>query len=357
MNLPHRSIGALVAAFLLVGLSACGGTLEVIADRPLAETAAPKGIIIFPVGVMRPDATPLEYIARADDVGNWLLRHTELPVIGPFDYKLFQPPDEARVASTSTNLMTRNDDQVDLKGWLSLGIMITENRASNVRDLVDNRKNAKKKGQVYRQHGVEATVRIELNLYDAMRGKHIAEVVVKDTDDVTMVPEQGDPRPGVRRLLLKGMQMLFAQAAPLLEGAPMRRVRAGFAPAVPKFANFAVPGKASYMDKFRDKDDTDKQAATIALWDRFSPGLPVKATYVAGKTHGLLALEKRAPLEQYDVIISVGGKPVYTMVQLDRRLAACGMAGCEVLIKRGFTEQKVHINWQAVPKLDEPEEK
>lgn len=350
-----RVLGALlVAATTLFGTVACGGSLEVVAHRPLPETSKPKGIIIYPAAIMIPNSTPLEYVARANDVANFLLERTELPVLGPFDYKVFRAPDEMRVASTSTDLMTRNEEPVDLKGWLALRLMVTENRAMNTRDIVDMRKKSKKKGQIYRSRGVEATVRVEIEVYEAMRGKRIAQVVVKDVDDVIAVTQEGDPRPGIAKLIRTAMTMLLEENETLLDASPLRRVRKGFVPAVPKLAAFGVPGSLSFVDRLKDKDETDRQAAMIALWDRFQPGLPVKATFVAGKNPGLLVLEAKKPLEKHDVVLSVGGKPVYTMYQLDRRLQQCGVAGCEAMVRRGFKDVKVHINWPAVPKVETP---
>ncbi len=94
-------------ALVAMGLNSCGGTFEVIAERPLPEATKPKGIIIFPAAILIPGSTPLEYVARADDVANWLLARTELPIMGPLDYNVYRSPDELRVASSSTNLMTR----------------------------------------------------------------------------------------------------------------------------------------------------------------------------------------------------------------------------------------------------------
>jgi hypothetical protein len=355
--LSFSNAAAVVCIAVVTCLAApgCGGTLEVVAERPLPETSKPKGLIVYPAAIMIPNSTALEYIARADDVANFLLERTELPVLGPFDYKSFRAPDEMRVTSTSTDLMTRNDEPLDLKGWLAVRLMVTENRAMNTRDLIDNRKSAKKKGQIYRQRGVEATVRVEVEVYEAMRGKRVAQIVIKDKDDVTAVTQEGDPRPGIKRLVRKALALLLQEAEPLLEASPMRRVRSGFVAAVPKFATFSTPGKLSFVDKFKDKDDTDRQAAMIGLWDRFHPGLPVKATFVAGKNPGLLVLKARKPFELHDVVLTVGGKPVYTMHQLDRRLQQCGVAGCEVVARRGFKDVKLHVNWQAVPKIEADE--
>lgn len=345
------TVAAFVAAASLLS-AGCGGTLQVVANRPLPETAKPKGIIIYPAAIMIPGSTALEYIARADDVANYLLERTELPILGPFDYKSFRAPDEMRVASTGTDLMTRNDEPMDLKGWLALRLMITENRAQNTRDIVDMRKKSKKKGQIYRSRGVEASVRVELELFEAMRGKQIAQVVIKDMDDVIAVTQEGDPRPGIARLVRKALDLLLEESGTLLEASPLRRVRTGFVAAVPKFAAFSVPGALSFSDKLRDKDETDKQAAMIGLWDRFQPGLPVKATFVASKNPGVLVLKARKPLVQYDVIINVGGKAVYTTHQLDRRLQQCGVVGCEATVRRGFKDVKVHLNWPAVAKIE-----
>lgn len=348
-----RSAVSTVVFALALGLApGCGGTFEIVADRPLPETTKPKGIIVFPAAIMIQGSTGLEYIARANDVANYLLERTELPVLGPFDYKFFRAPDEMRVASTSTDLMTRDKDPVDLKGWYALRLMVTENRAMNTRDIVDQRKRSKKKGQIYRQRGVEASVRVEIEMYEALRGKRVAQIVVKDLDDVIAVTQEGDPRPGVRKLIRKALGMLLQQQDALLDASAMRRVRRGFVPAVPKLADFSAPGGPSFTYKLKDKDDTDKQAAMIALWDRFHPGLPVKATFVASKNPGLLVVKARKPLQQYDVIISVAGKPVWTQHQLDRVLQGCGIAGCEAVARRGFKDVKVHLNWQPVPKVD-----
>ena len=347
------AIPARWALFCLLAFGfGCGGSLEIVAQRPLPEAEKPKGIIVYPAAIMIPNSTALEYVARANDVVNYLLERTELPVLGPFDYKAFRAPDEMRVASTSTDLMTRNDEPLDLKGWLALRLMVTENRAMNTRDIVDMRKESKKKGQTYRQRGVEATVRVEIEVYEAMRGKRLAQIVIKDIDDVIAVTQEGDPRPGIRRMIRQAMDLLLEEQSALLDASPMRRVRKGFVPSIPKLAAYSTPGALSFTDKMKGKDDTDKQAAMIALWDRFQPGLPVKATFVASKNPGVLVLKAQKPLEQHDVILNVGGKPTWTMGQLDRRLQQCGVAGCEAMVRRGFKDVKVHINWPATPKVE-----
>jgi len=350
---PSRLVVAAFAGMLMASsLTGCGGSFEVVAERPLPETEKPKGIIIFPAAVMIPGSTPLEYASRANDMANWLLARTELPVVGPFDYKVYRLPDELRVASTSTNLMTRARDRIDIKGWLALRLMITENRAHNTRDIVDMRKNSKKKGQVYRQRAVEATVRLELELFEAMRGKRLAQIVIKDVDDPSALSPDGDPRPHVQKMIFKAMSMLFAEQAALLDATPRRRVRKGFVPSVPALASYSIPGKPSFLDKHKDKDDTDRQAAMMGLWDRYKPGLPTKAVYVAGKHHGLLALDARDPIQKHDVVMMVGGKKVFLPHQLDRYLQQCGQAGCEVTVRRGFKDLKLQVNWRPTEKLE-----
>ena len=348
----RRLAGLIAAASLIVG---CGGGAEILVEQPLQPRPAPQGIVILPVAVLTPGADGLSSMARTRDVADWLLDHTELPLIGPFDYKSYKEPDEMQIASVDTDLMTPGAQikGVDLRNWLAIHLMITENRATNIRDIVDKRAKDPKKRKTFRQYGIDSTLRVEAQVLDARYGKRLAQVVLKAKDDPTKVRSEGDPRPVLRDLIRQALGLLLAETEAIVAAKNTRRVRsAGFLDAVPALADWKTQLRKSFFQAQEGKDDIEKQAALESLWIRFQPGLPVKATFVGTRHPGVMALEARPPLEQYDVIKLVDGKKLVAVYQLDRILQGC-KGGCMARIRRGFKDLDVRLAW---PPLQPPEE-
>ncbi len=345
-NLRHATLTILI---LCAGSLACGGSHEVIVEKPLQPRPPPQGLLVFPAAVLTPGADALNAIARTGDITAWLLDHTELPMIGPFDFNIYKEPDELQIASVDTDLMSRGGSSIDLRGWLAVHIMITENRATNIRDIVDKRHKDPKKAKTYRQYGIDSTVRVEGQILDARYGKRLAHAVLTAKDDPTQVKSEGDPRPVLRELIHKTLAIMFTDTEAVVSAKNTRRVRsAGFLDAVPALAAWKTGQRKSFNQRMEDKDDIEKQAALEGLWMRFEPSLPVKATFVGTRHPGVMALKARPPLEQYDVIKTVQGKKVTTVHQLDRMLQAC-KGDCNARLRRGFKDVDVRLAWPPAP--------
>lgn len=343
----HLANALLLTAFAV----GCGGGTEILVEQPLQARPAPHGLLILPAAILTPGADAMESIARTHDVADWLLDHTELPLIGPFDYKCYKEPDEMQIASVDTDLMTAGaaTKNIDLRQWLAISVMITENRATNIRDLIDKRGKNADKPKTYRQYGIDSTLRVEVQVLDARYGKRLAHVVLKARDDPTEVRSEGDPRPVLRLLIRRALALVLNETEAIVSARQTRRVRAaGFLDAIPTLADWKTGQRKSYNQRYEGKDDIEKQAGLESLWMRFRPGLPVKATYVGTRHPGVMALANRAPLEQYDVIKVVDGKKVDAVYQLDRVLQGC-QGGCMAKIRRGFKDMDVRLTWPPAP--------
>ena len=340
--------GVLALAAIVVG---CGGSTEILVEKPLQPRPAPHGLLILPAAILTPGADALESIARTRDVADWLLDHTELPLIGPFDYKCYKEPDEMQIASVDTDLMTAGAaiKGVDLRHWLAIHVMITENRATNIRDVVDKRGKNAKKPKTYRQYGIDSTLRVEAQVLDARYGKRLAQVVLTAKDDPTKVRSEGDPRPILRQLIRQALALLMTETEAIVSATKTRRLRAsGFLDAVPTLADWKTGQRKSYNQRYEGKDDIERQASLESLWMRFQPGLPVKATFVGTRHPGVMVTQAKAPLEQYDVIKVVDGQKVDAVYQLDRILQGCE-GGCMAKIRRGFKDLDVRLTWPPSP--------
>ncbi len=347
MLLSARGLAALLSVVCIS--TACGGAYEVVVEKPLQPRPAPQGLLVFPAAVLTPNADGLEAIVRTMDMADWLLDHTELPLIGPYDFNIYKEPDELQIASVDTDLMTRGGSRLDLRGWLAIHVMVTENRATNIRDIVDKRDKDPKKRKTYRQYGIDSTVRVEAQILDARYGKRLAHAVVTAKDDPTQVKSEGDPRPILRTLIHKALSILLAESEAIVSAKNTRRIRSGgFLDAVPTLATWKTAQRKSFQQRQEGKDDIEKQAALEGLWMRFKPGLPVKATFVGTRHPGVMALTARPPLEKYDVVKMVSGKKVTAVHQLDRLLQEC-KGDCKARIRRGFKDVDVRLVWPPAP--------
>ena len=343
-----------LALCLVVQFAACGGTFKVVEEKPLAEKGPGiKGFVVFPVADLTHGAKTIDAAVRGSDVAAWLLDRTEQPVLGHLDFKIFKVPDDLRIASVDTNLATREDGRrKDLSGWVAVWIQITENRATNIRDIVDARKKGKKNQSVYRIHGVEATVRVEVQFLDAVRGRRLATIVIKDVDDPTQLQLKGDPRPRVTELVHKAMRMALADATERIAAKVPTRVvrRAGTLPNASALAGFSTPDKPSLAEVYAKKGDIDLKIAISTLWSRLAPELGVRDTYFATKYPGVLLTADRAPLKRGDVIRSVEGVTVLDRYQLDRAMRTCKGRPCDVRIQRAFKALSVNVIWLPAPR-------
>jgi hypothetical protein len=352
---PRRHASVTLTSLTLMvccaaALTACGGSYEVIKEQPLTEDVRPpKGIVVLPVALMSHRGSAVGIALRSTDVANWLLDHTEVPLISVLDYKIFKPVDEVKIASADTDLVTaEGDERRDLTGWWAVTVLVTENRSTNVRNIVDTRK-GKDGATISRKFGIEAVLRVEVTVRDAMRGGVKAQVVVVEDDDPDSSPIQGDPRPVLRRLVERALALTFEAALPGLTQPQRRIVRSrGLLPSVPALADLSFPDKPSYNEPFVDRPKAAQEAALVSIWDRVMPNLDVRATMRATRNPGVLMLEDRAPLKQYDVILEVSGRPVRDQVQLDRRLQACSPS-CEARVRRRRNTIELILPWKSVP--------
>lgn len=350
----YRSIALwLLFSTFVMSLTGCGSTLQVIEEKALAEKG-PKihGFIVFPVADMTYGAKTIDCAVRGSDVAAWLLDHTEQPVLGHLDFKSFKVPDDLRIASVDTNLVTRsNGARRDLSGWISVWVQVTENRATNIRDIVDARKKGKKNQSVHRIHAVEATVRVEVQLLDAMRGRRLATIVIKDVDDPTKMRLKGDPRPRITALVHKALDMALSQATKrVAPERPLRIIRrAGTIANAPELAKFSTPEKPSLHEIYAKMGEIELKTAIVTLWSRLAPELGIRETYFATKYPGVLMTSDRSPLKRGDVIRKVDNVEVRDRYQLDRAMRKCKGRACKVSIQRAFKTLEVNVTWLPVP--------
>lgn len=341
-------------AVLLAALAtACGGPIEVRTEMPVAEDIAmPKGIVVLPVAVMTHKSDAVEVAVRSSEVAGWLLNRTELPLLGPLDFRSLKELDEVQVASTDTDLVTRGDGNgMDLRGWWSLHALLTENRAASQRHVVDTKSAKGKDGKTIAAiYGIESQLRLELVLRDAMRGRVLATVVIVATDDPNDVPLQGEPRPLVPRMLHDGIKRLFGDALERMQGNPIRRVRTdGLLVSAPALAEQSFPSRPSLANSIADKSQAERDGALFTVWDRIHPNLNVAAALTATRSPGVMVTKPRAPLAVHDVITEINGQPVRDVYQVDWRMRACGQS-CTAKIARGRELIDVLLPWTPVPR-------
>lgn len=343
---------------LLLGLLGCGGA-QVAGELRPAATLRPRGIVVLPVALMQEGVTALDVAARSMDVANWLLRNTDLPVVGPLDFQVQRPLDEIRVLAADTDLpeaATRLG--VDLTDWVVLHVLVTENRAVHVRDIVDERKKSEGgTGKTFRKHGIEATLHVELTLLDPVRGRRLAFTMADSTDDPAVVPPLGDPRPGLARALGKALMRLQTIAGPQLQGPAGRRHRGEWlAPSMDALLRYQVADLPPHQQKLDALTGPDRDFGVFALWDRFAPNTATADIRAATKYPGLLVQRALPPLEVGDVVLQVAGQPMQAAWQFDRALRGCAEGGCVVQVWRKNAAQTVTLRWPALPRAPIPEQ-
>ena len=345
-----------VALALTLLLTACGGQLR--DEGALAAGQRVPGLIVLPIAVNIAELSSLEVAWRSVEVANWLLQRTDLPVIGPLDFKLNKAIDQVQVAAYDTDLSTREDELGPAwRDWLVVQVQISENRATNVRDIVDVRGKEPGKPKVYRQHGVEASLRVEAGLFDARRGKRLAWAVIERTDDPTQFAPGEDPRPGVTAAVRDAVQRLLELSPGLFQGPTERRTRGqGFVDAVPALLAFDAPDLPSTVEGLKNLPEAVQEARVYAAWDRVAPGLTVQEIRSATLARGVLVRDLMPPLRQGDVVLAVGKQKVSAIHQLDRLIAACSAKpqGCEVLVRRGEAEVALSLSWPALSAVSPP---
>lgn len=333
--------------------AACGGPIEVRREMPLADDAPlPKGIVVLPVAEMTHKSDAIEVAIRTSAVAGWLVDQTELAIVGPFDFKTLKELDEVQVASTDTDLVTRGDAEgVDIRGWWSMHILLTENRAASNRRIVDTNKGQAEGGKTLSNvYGVESELRLEVTLRDAMRGTLLAVVVIVATDDPNDMPLEGEPRPLVPRMVDDALRRLFGDSLERLQANQARKVRtSGLLVSAPALADQEFPSRASFSSTIGGKSEDDRDAAMFAIWDRIHPKLAIGAAVTATRSPGVMLTKARAPLQVHDVITEIDGHPVRDVYQLDRRLRVCG-GGCRGKIARGRDVLELPLPWSSLPR-------
>lgn len=350
---PHRGRGwrlalAATPALLAALVASCGGNVpQLIELTPLTANLQPVAIIVLPVALTVPGATALDVVVRTGDAADYLMAHTDLPILGPFDFVVQRPVDEVRTAASDTDLLTHTRELgFDVHRAIALHVLITENRASNVRDIQDVRQADPKQQKTYRQHGLESTVRVELSLFDAMRGHKLGGLVIETQDDPTDFQPGGDPRPGITSAIRLALDRLMEASGPVLRGRGGRRTHGeGLVDSVPAMMAWRAPDLPSWSDLHREHDDLIREAEALALWDRIAPGLSMREMHDATASKGVLVHQARAPLQAGDVVVSVLGKTVVTRHQLDRLLQQCGSTACPVLAYRAGQTVALQLQW------------
>lgn len=336
----------------LLVLAACGASGPQISEvQPPDPAIHAKALVVLPVALAMQDATSLDIAMRTDSVARWLLAKTPQALIGPADFSLLRPVDEVSVVSADTDLMSHATDlRISVREAIALHILVTEQRATNVRDIQDVRNTDPKKQQTFRQHGLEAHLRTEIWLSDVMRGRRLAGLVVETTDDPTNVVPGGDPRPGLTLAIQLALDKLLEIAGPLLAETGVRQTQGdGLLDSLPATLDWVAPGKQSWNEANKAKGDMMREVATFALWDRVAPGLPDKERAVAAKNRGVLVRKPQAGLQAGDVLTALDGHPVTTAYQVDRALQAAGASGCRAQVLRGGASVEVVLHGPLVP--------
>jgi len=331
---------------LLALVPGCGAAGPKFAEEtPLSSPVAPRGIVVLPMALAIPGATALETIARSHEVAALLLRRTDLPVLGPLDFTMQKSPDEAMVAATDTDLLMREDGRrVDVHDWITLHVLVTENRATNTRDIVDERQKDPKK-KVFRQSGFDSRVRVEVTVRDAMRPRVLGHVVLEADDDPTNFESGGDPRPGITRLVEAAVNRLVDGGSAALAGRGQRKSRGdGLIDNLPAMLAWGAPEVPSLDSKMKDEPEMLREAKVLELWDRFAPGLGVRDMRAATKHSGVIVRVARAPLRVGDIVDQVGSESVRARYQFDRLLQGC-VGACKVGVWRNDEHVDLHLQW------------
>jgi hypothetical protein len=330
---------------------ACGGGPQFVTEEvPLDPAIKPQGIVVLPVAQALKGTTALDVAARSNEIARWLMRRTDLPILGPYDFAIANPVDQVTNVLVDTDLGTRTDAaKVDLRNWIVLRVLITENRAENTRDIVDVKQKDPKKPNTWRQHGVESKVRVEVSLHDPQRGIKRAGLVWQD-DDPMAFQSGGDPRPGATRLVDLALERLLIGAGGSLLGAGQRKTRGdGMLDSLPAMLEWGAPELGSWSVLHRGDADVVKEATVLGMWDRFAPDLPTRDVFNATRHPGLLVHKAVAPLQDGDVVLAVGERPIAAAYQFDRLLQQCPPQGCSVSVWRNGQKADITLQWPTLP--------
>ena len=331
--------------------SACGGPFQVEAERPLAEEISlPPGIVVMPVAAMSHKAGAIEVAVRSSETAAWLLDNTELTVLGPLDFKTLKEVDDANLVSTDTDLSTRSDtERIDLAGWWSIHILVTESRANSSRRIVDTNASAEGK-TVSNVAGIESQLRMELTVREAMRGRVLAQVVLIGNDELLHGGTPGDPRPIIRQLIERGLAMVFEPVLERLQPSPQRRIRSAQAlPSAPALMALGFLNLPSLAESMAARKEFERETAMIGVWERLFPDLPPQVTIPATRNPGVLMLQSTLPLERFDIVMAIDGHQVRDRYQLDRRLRVCGPT-CRATLWRSGAQVELPLNLPPVPR-------
>lgn len=357
MNRIDNGVLACIVAALAWLTTGCGAA-QVVDEGPLPPDIKTAGLVILPVALIVPEGTSLEVAAQSLQVTRQVLQATDLPLLSIFDFELNKPLDEAHSASFDTDLPAREASVGgDWRQWLVMHVLVTENRATNVRDTVDTRIKDPKKPNTFRQHGVESKVRVEAGLYDTRKGARLAWAT-HEVDDNPLDFEPGeDPRPGVTTAVKACVERLLEIAPSLRTGQGGRRTRGkGLADSVLAMTTWKVLDGKSYQDTVQNQAAELRDARMMSLWDRFSPGLPAGDVIRASRNRGVLVREALQPLLPGDVVMTVDGHQVDAAHQVDRVLRTCSGRpdGCTVQLVRAGENLTVKLNWPSLPPIPAP---
>jgi hypothetical protein len=337
---------------------ACGAAEKAPVVTPLDGTVKPTMLVLLPVALANvPGANALEVAARTNAVADLLLQRTDLPLLGPWDFSLQQPVDQARVLSLDTDAFVRaRDAGLDLRQALVLHILVTENRATNVRDIQDVRQKDPKTGQfkTFRQHGVQSTVRVELSALEPMRGGRLGSVVVEQDDDPTDFEAGGDPRPGITSAIHKALMTFLQNSATGLRGGKRLTRGDGLVDSVPALQGWHAADLPSWNQLHQAEAAELREAAAFGLWDRFAPNVGMREIRDATRHQGVLVRKAMAPLQPGDVVMAVQGKPVLARYQVDRVMQTCAGQACAVTVARDGQKLDLQATWPTLPAVAVP---
>ena len=334
-------LGLLVCA----AVAACGSgqqITEVVVPNPTERT---KAIILMPLALAQEEATGYDIASRTTDISRWLLTKTALPVLGPADFSLLRGVDEAMSPASDTDLFAHAVElRTPVREAVVLHVLVTENRSTSVRDIQDQRGGDAAKQKTYRQHNLESLLRIQVTLFDSLRGRKLAGLVLETTDDPTAFDVGGDPRPGMTAAIRRALEHLLESAGPLLtDGGTRQTTGDGLVDSVPALLAWTAPGKKSWNEVQAAKDELTREAASLAIWDRFAPKLGPRDLAVAGRNRGVLVRQAQGTLLGGDVLQKIDGLPVVAAYQVDRALQACGAPGCKATVLRGGQPVEIQL--------------
>jgi len=322
-------LSLLAVCAVLLG-TACGGPKTIVEVTPVGGEWRPRAIVLVPLGMVAPGTTATEITERSLDVARILMERTAIPVLGPFDLQWASRPEDTKVLIGETDIVQRAERLgLRLEDTVVLHYFITENSAVNVRDIEDERvRAAGKKPKIWRQHGFDVRVRIEISWLDPVRARKLGVALVEGQDDPNIEGAEGDPRPGLTALLARATGAALECWGERLgrpESRPLQGLR--LYDDVRAILAFKLPEMPSFLEANAKLSEVERDAKILARYERNAPGADMRTTFRMQRAKPgvyVAAVPEGSPLKPGDVVMSVGPEFTLAAHQLDRALQLAG---------------------------------